>query len=140
MNEEVALQIDACMVNVGGTSPTPKENEVARLEMLAVDMVAVFLVLFLAVTLQLDAIDITIDRTGQAAAICSTTSHSTETIRCAQPRGTLKIEGMGIILLNVETKEDSSTNQLPHLVVHTFGAMTSTVARGKQRPTSNSHP
>ena len=108
--------------------------------MLAVDMVAIFLILLLAVTLQLDAIDITIDGTGQTTAICSTTSHSTETIRCAQPRSTLKIEGMGVILLNVETKEDASTNQLPHLVVHTFGAMTSTVARGEQRSPSNSHP
>lgn len=137
MNEEVAFQIDSCMVNVGGTPPTPKENKVAWLKMLAVDMVAVFLVLFLAVSLQLDAIDVAVDITGQTAAICAATSHSTETIGSTQPRGALKIEGMRVVLLDVEAEENACTYQLPHLVVHTFGAMTRTVARGEQEQQAN---
>ena len=140
MDKEVVFEVNACVANVGSTSATAEEYKVARLKMFAANVVTIFLVLLFAVTLQLDAIDIAVDIASQTAAIRSTTRNASITIGSAQPTGTFKIERMRVVLLDVKAKEDACTCQLPHLVVCTFDAMTGTVARGEQRPPSNSPP
>ena len=137
MDKEVVFEVNACMANVGSTSATTEEYKVARLKMLAADVVTIFLVLLFAVTLQLDAIDITIDIASQTATIRATTRNVSIAIGSAQPTRTFKVERMRVVLLDVKTKEDACTCQLPHLVVCTFDAMTGTVARAEQEQQAN---
>ena len=137
MDEKVALQINTRMIDIRGTSATAEENKVARLKMFTTDVVTIFLVLLFAITLQLDAIDIAIDIASKTAAIRSAARSASIAIRSAQPTGTLKIQRMRVVLLNIKAKENACTCQLPHLVVGTFDAMTGAVARAEQEQQAN---
>ena len=137
MDEKVALQINTRMIDIRGTSATAEENKVARLKMFTTDVVTIFLVLLFAITLQLDAIDIAIDIVSKTAAIRSAARSASIAIRSAQPTGTLKIQRMRVVLLNIKAKENACTSQLPHLIVGAFDAMTGAVARGKQEQQAN---
>ena len=131
MDEEVAFEIDARMVDVGGSSATSEEHEVTWLQVFAVDGMAILLVLFATVALELDTIDITIDVAGEARAIHPTPAVASIAVRRAHPAGRLDVEAIRVVFLDVETEDDTCTCQLTHLVRNPTCAMTRGTTRSE---------
>jgi hypothetical protein len=112
VEEAVGLEVDAGVVDVGGSSAAAEKDEVAWLEVLTADVGAVLLVLFAAVALQADAIDVAVDVGGESGAIGACAGGASEAVGCAYPAGALEIEGVWVVLLDVETEYDAGADKL----------------------------
>ncbi len=125
MDEFPVFQVDAYMGGPFLLSPVVEEDKVAFTELAFLYFPAIFLPLVVGVSFQILVIHLFIYRRGQSRAIDSSSSGSASTIGNSQPTGWFHIQGMIVLLVDVDAQTDGSLRQFLIIVSGGDGTATS---------------